>query len=91
MTDAPTGAAAAQPEPWLEVTCSRNFTAWLAEQGVSLACTTYQTGKLMLFGRKANGEHRRPRDVDVLRWRIACFADARTRNQFVPNPTRKQS
>lgn len=53
-------AGAASPdvpaEPWLEVTSSRNFTAWLAEQRVSLACTTYQTGKLMLFGRKPNNE-----------------------------------
>lgn len=38
-------------EPWLEVTCSRHFSAWLAEQRVSLACTTYQTGKLLLLGR----------------------------------------
>ncbi len=42
-------------EPWLEVTSSRHFTAWLAEQNVSLACTTYQTGKLLLFGRKPDG------------------------------------
>src|ERR1051325_11031853 len=39
-------------QPWLEVTSSRHFTAWLAEQRVSLACTTYQTGKLLFFGRK---------------------------------------
>src|SRR4051794_18650371 len=44
------------PEPWLEVTCSRHFTAWMAEQQVSLACTTYQTGKLLLFGRKPDSE-----------------------------------
>jgi uncharacterized protein (TIGR03032 family) len=43
-------------EPWLEVTCSRHFTAWMAEQKVSLACTTYQTAKLLLFGRKPDGE-----------------------------------
>jgi uncharacterized protein (TIGR03032 family) len=42
-------------EPWLQVTCSRHFTAWLAEHDVSLACTTYQTGKLLLIGRKADG------------------------------------
>src|SRR5207249_89222 len=53
MSDARPGTP---PEPWLEVTCSRNFTAWLAEQRVSLACSTYQTGKLMLFGRKPDGE-----------------------------------
>ena len=28
----------------------------MAEQRVSLACTTYQTGKLMLFGRKPDGD-----------------------------------
>jgi uncharacterized protein (TIGR03032 family) len=43
-------------EPWLEVTSSRHFPAWLAEHRVSLACTTYQTGKLMLLGRKPDGE-----------------------------------
>jgi uncharacterized protein (TIGR03032 family) len=43
-------------EPWLEVTCSRHFTAWMAEQRLSLACTTYQTGKVLLFGRKPDGD-----------------------------------
>lgn len=52
-TPAPPGA---KTEPWLEVTCSRHFTAWMAEQKVSLACTTYQTAKLLLFGRKPDGE-----------------------------------
>src|SRR3954453_12679650 len=51
---APTGEKPA--EPWLEVTCSRHFTAWMSEHRVSLACTTYQTGKLLLFGRKPDGE-----------------------------------
>ncbi|HLQ45778.1 MAG TPA: DUF4915 domain-containing protein [Planctomycetaceae bacterium] len=31
---------------------SRNVTAWLAEQQVSLAFTTYQAGKLLLVGRR---------------------------------------
>lgn len=39
-------------EPWQEVLGSRYFTAWLAEQQVSLALTTYQTGKLILIGRR---------------------------------------
>src|SRR5205809_1723028 len=43
-------------EPWLEVSCSRHFSAWMAENNVGLACTTYQTGKLLLFGRKKDGE-----------------------------------
>jgi len=38
------------------VTSSRNFTAWLASQNVSLACTTYQTGKVLFFGRKPGEE-----------------------------------
>jgi uncharacterized protein (TIGR03032 family) len=43
-------------EPWLEVTASRHFADWLAEQRVALACTTYQTGKLLLLGRKPDGQ-----------------------------------
>jgi len=45
-----------QNEPWLEVTCSRNLVSWLAEQRISLASTTYQAGKLFLFGRNATGQ-----------------------------------
>jgi uncharacterized protein (TIGR03032 family) len=37
-------------ESWLEVTASRQFPAWLAEQRISLAVTTYQSGKLILIG-----------------------------------------
>ena len=37
-------------QPSLEITGSRQFTSWLAEQQVSLAFTTYQTGKLFLIG-----------------------------------------
>jgi uncharacterized protein (TIGR03032 family) len=44
-------AAPAPEEPWIEVTGSRQFASWLAEQNVSLAFTTYQTGKLFLLGR----------------------------------------
>jgi len=47
---------AAHDEPWLQVTCSRHFTAWLAAERVSLACSTYQSGKLLLFGAKPDGE-----------------------------------
>ena len=42
-------------KPWLEVTCDGGFTAWMVEHDVSLACTTYQTGKLLLLGRKPDG------------------------------------
>jgi hypothetical protein len=38
-------------EPWVEVTGSPRLWSWLAEQRVSLAFTTYQTGKLFLLGR----------------------------------------
>ena len=41
--------------PKFELTASRQFTAWLAEQRVSLAFTTYQTGKLLLIGLRPDG------------------------------------
>jgi len=41
--------------PQLEITCSRQFPAWLAEQRVSLAFTTYQTGKLFMVGLQPDG------------------------------------
>ena len=50
-----TANATAANEPWLEVSSSRTFPAWLAEQRLSLACTTYQTGKLILIGVQAEG------------------------------------
>ena len=42
--------------PTLEITSSRQFPAWLAEQKLSLALTTYQIGKLFLIGLKESGE-----------------------------------
>lgn len=42
-------------KPELELTGSRQFTAWLAAQGTSLAFTTYQAGKLFLVGLKEDG------------------------------------
>lgn len=39
-------------EPWLEVVGSRYLLDWLAEQTVSLAFSTYQTGKLFFVGQK---------------------------------------
>lgn len=35
-----------------EVTTSRQFVSWLASTGSSLAVTTYQSGKVLLFGSK---------------------------------------
>jgi non-ribosomal peptide synthetase component F len=46
------GARASAQQPWLQVQGSRYFLDWLQEQRVSLAFTTYQTGKLFLVGRK---------------------------------------
>jgi uncharacterized protein (TIGR03032 family) len=43
-------------EPWIEVTASRHFGAWLAEQKVSLGFTTYQTNKLFLLGQHSGGQ-----------------------------------
>jgi hypothetical protein len=37
-------------ELWVDVTGSPHLAAWLAEQSVSLAFTTYQSGKLFLLG-----------------------------------------
>lgn len=65
-TDTPTPSASssplrlasvtASPEPSLEITTSRQFLSWMAEQHLSLALTTYQIGKLFSLGLKANGE-----------------------------------
>ena len=42
-------------QPRLELSTSRQFTAWLAEQRLSLAFTTYQSGKLFLIGLRPDG------------------------------------
>ena len=42
-------------QPQLEITCSRQFPEWLAEQRVGLAFTTYQTGKLFMIGLQPDG------------------------------------
>ena len=42
-------------KPQLEIIASRQFTSWLDEQKLSLAFTTYQSGKLFLIGIKENG------------------------------------
>jgi uncharacterized protein (TIGR03032 family) len=53
MTDTSTPAPAT--EPLCEVAGSRHFARWMAEQRVSLAFTTYQTGKLFLVGQHPDG------------------------------------
>ena len=42
------------PSPF-EISASRQFSSWLAEQRLSLAFTTYQSGKLFLLGLNADG------------------------------------
>ena len=48
--------ASAPRTPAFELTASRQFTAWLAEQKASLAFTTYQAGKLFLLGLQPDGQ-----------------------------------
>lgn len=44
-----------QPPAKFELTSSRQFPAWLAEQNASLAFTTYQAGKLIFIGTGPDG------------------------------------
>jgi uncharacterized protein (TIGR03032 family) len=55
MSDASGPSAVNRQEPWVEVSGSSRLAAWLAEQRVSLAFTTYQTGKLFLLGHTPAG------------------------------------
>jgi uncharacterized protein (TIGR03032 family) len=55
MSDTPSAGADVKTENWVEVTGSPQLSSWLAEQRVSLAFTTYQTGKLFLLGRHPEG------------------------------------
>jgi len=48
--------AEAPATPALEITTSRQMLAWMAEQKLSMAFTTYQIGKLFFLGLKSNGE-----------------------------------
>ena len=43
-------------KPSLEITTSRQMLAWLAEQNLSIALTTYQVGKLFFLGLRPSGE-----------------------------------
>ncbi len=49
------GETAAPAAPAFEISTSRQFAAWLAEAGASLAFTTYQAGKLFFIGLKPDG------------------------------------
>jgi uncharacterized protein (TIGR03032 family) len=55
MSEPTSSAAGAANEPWVQVTGSPRLWSWLAEHQVSLAFTTYQTGKLFLLGRHPEG------------------------------------
>ncbi len=48
--------ATAPAEPKVEITASRLFVFWLAEQNASIAFTTYQAGKLFFIGLNERGE-----------------------------------
>ena len=54
MSDPSLSTTSAAQEPWLQVQGSRHFLDWLAEAGISLAFSTYQTGKLFFIGRKVD-------------------------------------
>jgi uncharacterized protein (TIGR03032 family) len=54
VSSAPSGSPPT-PAPALEISASRQFTSWLAEQRLSLAFSTYQTGKLFLLGLQPDG------------------------------------
>jgi uncharacterized protein (TIGR03032 family) len=43
-------------EPKVEISASRLFVSWLAEQNASIAFTTYQAGKLFFIGLNERGE-----------------------------------
>jgi len=49
------GEAKKPDQPWLEVTASRHFAGWLAEQKAAIAFTTYQAGKVLLLGVNPDG------------------------------------
>jgi uncharacterized protein (TIGR03032 family) len=56
LTASPTPPSAAADEVWVEAYSSREFPAWLAQERVSLAFTTYQTAKLFLIGLRPDGQ-----------------------------------
>jgi uncharacterized protein (TIGR03032 family) len=81
----------------LEITCSRHFSEWLAEQRVSLAITTYQANKLFLVGVKPDGrfsvfERTFPRCMGVWSdgetiWLATQFQLWRLENMLAPGET----
>ena len=55
-TTDPRSARAAATKLAFNISCSRHFSQWLAQQNVSLAFSTYQTGELFLIGRQPQGQ-----------------------------------
>jgi uncharacterized protein (TIGR03032 family) len=55
MSEKSQASANTRNEPWLEVSGSPRLWAWMAQEQISLAFTTYQTGKLFLLGRHPDG------------------------------------
>lgn len=53
--NAPNATTESTEAPKIEITGTRQFTAWLYEQKASLAFTTYQSGKLFLIGMNEDG------------------------------------
>ncbi len=52
----PNSATPSNSAPSLEISASRQFTSWLAEQKLSLVFTTYQAGKVFFIGLQPNGQ-----------------------------------
>ena len=52
----PNSATPSNSTPSLEISASRQFTSWLAEQKLSLVFTTYQAGKVFFIGLQPNGQ-----------------------------------
>jgi len=44
------------PTPTLEISTSRQFLSWMAEQRLSISFTTYQIGKIYFIGLKAGND-----------------------------------
>jgi uncharacterized protein (TIGR03032 family) len=63
-------------EPWLQVLGSRYLTSWLADQQISLAITTYQTGKLFLIGRSPGAEQKISVFERTFNRSMGCWASA---------------
>ena len=45
----------ATPKAGTQISCSRDFSTWLAQNNVSFGLTSYQSGRLYLVGHQANG------------------------------------